>query len=61
MDRPSVFFVGKRKPDAPPEPQMTAEEMKECIARVQPFLRKRNQEERMERTLETLSFEEKRA
>lgn len=61
MDRPSVFFVGKRKPDAPPEPQMTVEETKECIARVQPFLRKKNQEEQMERTLETLSFEEKRA
>lgn len=61
MDRPSVFFVGKRKPNAPPERQMSIEELEECRARVEPYLRKRNQEERMERTLETLSFEEKRA
>ena len=61
MDRPSVFFAGKRKPDTPPDPQMTVEEMKECISRLKPYLRKRNQEERMERTLETISIEEKRA
>ena len=61
MDKPSVFIVGKRKENAPPEPCMSEEEMKEYLKRLERFHRKRNQEERMERTLETLSFEEKRA
>ena len=61
MDRPSVFLVGRRKENAPEEPCISKEKMEECIRNAKRFLRKRNQEEQMERTLDTLSFEEKRA
>lgn len=36
--KPSVFFVGKRKPDAPPIPKMSKEKMEQCIREVQKYL-----------------------
>lgn len=58
--RNNVFIVGERRDGSPEEPCISGEKMRECIHRAEAFL-KRNQEERMERTLETISIEEKRA
>ena len=31
IQKPAVFFVGKKKPDAPPEPVISKEFMEKCI------------------------------
>lgn len=31
IQKPAVFFVGKKKPDAPPEPVISKEFVEKCI------------------------------
>lgn len=39
VQKPTVFFVGKKKENAPAEPVITKEKMEQCIQNVQQFLR----------------------
>lgn len=41
-DRQNVFIFGEKKKDAPPEPQMTREQMEECIKATEQYLRTNN-------------------
>ncbi len=38
--KPTVFFFGEKRKDAPPEPRMTNEQMKRCIRDTDKYVRK---------------------
>lgn len=40
--RPTVFIFGEKKKNAPPEPQMTREQMEECIKESEKYVRRTN-------------------
>ena len=39
IQKPTVFIVGKKKPDAPAEPVITKEKMEQCLRNAKRFLR----------------------
>ena len=39
IQKPSVFYVGKKKPDAPAEPVLTKEKMEQCVKNAERVLR----------------------
>lgn len=41
MDKPTVFFVGTKKKNAPSEPQLTKEKMEQIRRNVEQYLRKK--------------------